>query len=267
MVMYYSYNSKMYTSMLRQFAYLLFTIIFFANCHAPKNTTSTLTKTEKEIVQKNTVTLLQTGIDFTAAGDNPTTWNVKINFEDSIYFSATDGNKFTVAVNKSKMVKNADGIVINSELKNAKIEINIYNEYCNTKDKTQKVTVTYLTKTYTGCGSYLKHPMLHNKWTLYKLRNKFVEDYVITPTLTIDMDKNKITGNDGCNNLKTTIKIEGDKIFFEKIIFTNNTCVTNEFTTILQNTVSGKIANYYFKNDMLYLYLEDDSLLAFKKSN
>jgi META domain len=254
--MFYTYNSKMIQIMLRKFAYLLITIIFFANCHAPKNTANTLTKTEKEIVQKNNVTLLQTGIDFTAAGNNPSVWDLKINFEDSIYFSAKDGNKFTIAVNKSKMVKNADGITINSELKKEKITIFIAAEYCSKKENIRKVTISYLSKTYTGCGAYLKNPILQNKWTLYKLRNKFVEEYAVIPTLTIDLDKNKITGNDGCNNFKSTIKIEGDKIF----------CTVNEFTTILKNNVSSKIASYYFKNDILYLYLEDDSLLAFKKS-
>ena len=106
-----------------------------------------------------------------------------------------------------------------------------------------------------------------NKWTLYKYRNKFVDDLPNIPTLILKLDNVKMIWNDGCSTTKSKIKVEGEKIFFSEISPSKNYCLDNEITTIFKNNINQGVATYYFKNDMLYLYLVDDSLLVFKKSN
>jgi uncharacterized membrane protein len=253
--------------MLHSRYFLLFVIICFANCDGYVHKSITQEKKARQEGLKSNSILLLSGIDFTAMGNNPIAWDLKINFEDSIYFTAQDGNKFTIAANKSKIQKKENEIRINTELKSDSIEIIIEKAYCSDKQKSQKTTVQYRTKTYTGCGLYLQNAQLQNKWILYKFRNKFVDELVFVPTLLLELDNNKMIWNDACITLKSKIKIEGEKIFFKEITQQNKDCSDTEITKVFTNNISQGIATYYFKNDMLYLYLVDDSLLIFKKSN
>lgn len=248
--------------------FLLFLVIIcFANCDGYVHKSITQEKKTRQEGLKNTSTFLQNGIDFTAMGNNPATWELKINFEDSIYFKAQDGNKFTIAANKSKIQRTENEIKINAVLKSDSIAIIIEKAYCSNKQKSQKTIVQYQTKTYTGCGLYLQNTQLQNKWILYKFRNKFVDDLVFVPKLLLELDNNKMIWNDACITLKSKIKIEGEKIFFKEITQLNKDCSDTEITKVFTNNISQGLATYYFKNDMLYLYLADDSLLIFKKSN
>ena len=83
----------------------------------------------------------------------------------------------------------------------------------------------------------------------------------------IDIQKGIISGHDGCNNFGGRITIEGNRISFGNLYQTKVYCEKNNvaFEKIIQENVSGKVASYYFKEDKLYLYLLDDSLLVFKK--
>ncbi len=248
--------------------YLLFVItIFIVSCGGYKNKSIKQEKKDKEIGLKSNSTLLQNGIDFTAWGMYAQAWEVKINFEDSIYFSSLDENKFTIATNKSKVTNKENELIINASLKLDSIKIVISKTYCSSKEKTQKVQIEYKKETYTGCGLYLQNMQLQNKWMLYKFRNEFVDHLKFVPTLILDLDNNKMEWKDGCNNIKSKIKVEGEKLFFNEIKQTTLSCTDTEITKVLMNNIRSGVATYYFKNDILYLYLLDDSVLMFKKSN
>ena len=246
---------------------ILISICFLSCTNTQKTNKSITTNIEQQNTEKKNTTLLNAGVDFIANGDSPTTWELTLNYEDSIRFKTNDGIALTFATNKCNRTETPVGIKFYTTIKKETIEINIFTNLCDKKRKTQIVTVQYIGKTYTGCGSYLKNSALNNKWILYKIRGKFVEDYKTTPTLLIDIDKNICKGNDGCNNLNASIIVQGDKIIFNEIKFSKNTCSDNDFTTILKKQMSNQIANYFFKDGKLYLYLIDDSLLAFKPTN
>ena len=246
---------------------ILISICFLSCTNSRKANKSFTTNIKQQNIEKKNTALLNTGVDFIANGDAPTTWKLSLNYEDSIRFKTNDGIALTFATNKCNRTETPVGIKFYTTLKNETIEINIFTKLCDEKKKIQIVTIQYLAKTYTGCGSYLKNTALNNKWILYKLRGKFVEDYKTTPTLVIDIDKNTCKGNDGCNNINTSIIVQGDKIIFNEIKFIKNTCADNDFTTILKKQMSNQIANYFFKDGKLYLYLIDDSLLSFKPTN
>ena len=248
-----------------KFLYYLLTLICFTNCSSSKNTTSKTSSNKTE--NKNNLAQLNSGIDFTANGNLPTSWNISINYEDSIRFKTNDGKTLTFATNKCNRTETEIGIKLYTKIKNETLAINIFKTYCNSNKKSLNVTIEYLNETYTGCGTYIKNPALNNKWILYKLRNNFVDNYNIIPTLNIDLNKNKITGSDGCNKINATIFIEGDKIIFNEIKLTKGNCPDTEFTSLLQYQMSKNVATYILKNNMLYIYLIDDSLLIFKQTN
>ena len=251
-----------------KYIFSIFISIIFLSCNNSQKTTKSIsTNIEQQNIEKKNTTLLNAGVDFTASGDSPTNWELTLNYEDSIRFKTNNGIALTFATNKCNRTETPVGIKFYTTIKGETIEINIFTKLCDDKRKTQIVTIQFVTKTYTGCGSYLKNLALNNKWILYKIRGKFVDDYKTTPTLLIDIDKNICKGNDGCNNINTNIIVQGDKIIFNEIKFSKKTCADNDFTTVLKKQMSKQIANYFFKDGKLYFYLIDDSLLVFKPTN
>lgn len=49
-------------------------------------------------------------------------------------------------------------------------------------------------------------PLMNGDWILAQLNNAPLNRMVVLPTMSIDLSKNLISGNTGCNNYSTTIK-------------------------------------------------------------
>ena len=250
--------------MAKKYLYFILILTCFTNCGGTKNAAKNPTINKTEIESKNYVTQLNKGIDFTAQGNEPTIWSLAINFDDSIYIKTEDGISLTFATNNCKRMDSETSILLSTQIKKVTLAINIFKENCTTQ--AQKTTLEYNNKTYTGCGAYLKNPALNNNWILYKIRNKFTDNYKPVPNMVINIDKNNFYGSDGINAYTGKIDVQGDKIFYKDLQFSKSKTGENEFTIMLKYQLNKNIASYYFKNDMLYLYLIDDSLLVFKKS-
>jgi heat shock protein HslJ len=96
--------------------------------------------------------------------------------------------------------------------------------------------------------------LLHSKLSLDK-----------KPTLKLDFESNKISGNAGCNDYGANMTISENEIKFSKFIATKMYCgnmkIEKEFLKKLSN-----VDHYIVKEDNLFLYDKGDVLLITCKS-
>ena len=90
-------------------------------------------------------------------------------------------------------------------------------------------------------------------------------EYNRIPVFELNIEKKRLTGNDGCNIIGGNIEVQGSRIKFGNIVSTKMGCDKKSIENIISNLINNNIASYYFKEGKLYLYLIDDSLLIFKK--
>lgn len=216
-------------------------------------------------------TMLQNGIDFFAQGSQPTNWQLTINYDDTVRFSADDGLALKFAYNQLKKEFLPEKTVYTVQLKAGKVVINILDKICTVPTMREvfkkEVNINFNGIVYTGCGKFLGDDNLNNKWVLEKIGNAAINlnEYSKVPSFQFNILEGKLSGNDGCNNIGGTIEVQGKRIQFSSLFSTRMACNKKSIDKIIADQISGKMVSYYFKDNKLYLYLLDDSLLVFKK--
>ncbi len=227
--------------------------------------------TQTSIAQEASA-MQKTGIDFFAEGNDPAIWNLKMSYDDTVKFVAADGLAIKFAFNQLKKDINTERSVFSTTLKSSNISIAVYNKECTIAAQKEvfkkEVTFSFNSITYRGCGKFLANDKLNGKWMLEKIAGTNInpKDYTRTPYFVIDLLKEKISGNDGCNNVDGTIEVQGKRIQFSNIKSTKMACNNKSIANIISQKISNQLVDYYFKEGKLYLYLPDDSLLVFVKS-
>ena len=259
----------------------------FAACSNTKNATgSSKPSTTEELNAANAAKqLMQAGNDFYANGNSPVNWSMQIDFENKVSFTSDDGLALSFPANILKqnygMAKGSDGIsrpanteviIYSGRISAGDISIAMEDGTCTVptirKVFQKSVTVTINQKVYSGCGSYLSDEKLEGKWNLEKIGTTPITaaDYNRVPTFTFDLAKKRISGNDGCNSLGSSIDVQGSKIKFSGMLSTKMACLKGKnIESIINTSISNKVADYYFKEGRLYLYLIDDTLLVFTR--
>jgi heat shock protein HslJ len=215
--------------------------------------------------------LFETGVDFFAEGNLPTNWNLKINYDDTIRFSADDGLALKFASNQTKKNIKKDTSIFNITLKAGEVSIVILNKNCfaNSKSETytKQVSFNFNSKMYSGCGNFLYDNKLNGNWTLEKIGADFinVSEYNTIPIFILDITKGNLSGNDGCNIINGKIEAQGNRIKFYETWSTKKGCTKKNIENIINQQINNNLVDYYFKEGKLFLYLSDDSLLIFKK--
>ncbi len=215
--------------------------------------------------------MLQQGIDFFGEGNVPVKWKLRMNYDDTVGFSAEDGLSLKTAYNQLKKEITTGRSIFSGKITGGEITITVTEKGCSLPgDKEaykKQVSVTFNTRSYTGCGKFLGDVMLSNKWLLEKIGNTPINpaEYNRVPVFELDITKGRITGNDGCNSLSGQMEVQGNRIKFSPIAVTEMACEKKNIGNILGAQISGKLVDYYFKDGKLVLYLPDDSLLTFKK--
>jgi uncharacterized membrane protein len=251
-----------------------FLIFFLFSCNSTKKSQYApriITNTPSIQLKQNNV-MQQNGVDFFAEGNEPALWKMEMNLDDSVKFSSTDGLFIVSAYNQLSLDDQIDKKVFTKKNKNDEIQIVLNNKKCTLENYsntyTKQVEFKFNNIVYKGCGNYLSNPLLENEWQLYQIEGKYVDEkFTTVPLMKINLKKGSFTGNDGCAPINGNIEVQGDRINFGQIAMSNNSCNTNNIKTILQEKVSDRLVNYYFKDGYLFLYLIDDSLLKFKKAN
>lgn len=255
-------------------------ILFFSlicvsvhSCKSPRHTVagqgSSSANETKEL--QDIKVMQEKGVELFAQGSTPVNWNLQMNFDDTIRFYADDGLSLKCAYNRLKKDINADRSIFSATIQGGNLAILIEAKDCSLPSKKEiyrkKVTVTFNTSTYSGCGKFLADDLLSNKWLLEKIGDKLINsaEYNRVPVFQIDIAQGRITGNDGCNSISGKIEVQGNRIKFYPIAQTEIGCMKKNISKIISEQISDNLVDYYFKNGKLYLYLPDDSLLIFKK--
>ena len=213
----------------------------------------------------------QTGIDFFATGSQPSIWQLSINIDDTIRFTADDGLALKFAYNQLKKDINTEKRILTVALKAGKVKIEITEKICTVTTIREvfkkEVSVVFNDLTYTGCGKFLADVNLNGKWLLEKIGYTPIvtSEYNKVPEINIDIIEGTVFGNDGCNNIKGKVEVQGKRIQFFQIAGTKMGCNKKSIEKIIAAHVNNQIVSYYFKEGKLHLYLPDDSLLIFKK--
>jgi heat shock protein HslJ len=215
--------------------------------------------------------MLQNGIDFFAEGNTPANWNLKMDYDDTVRFNADDGLILKVAFNQLKKDISKERTIFTRTTKNGDINITVLNKDCsllNAKEIFKKeTTVQFNSIIYSGCGKFLADNLLNNKWIVERLGNIVVDtkEYNAIPFFQFDVNKNSVSGNDGCNNFGAAIEIQGSRIKFEQFVQTKMECNKKSIATLIAEKLNTNLASYYFKDGKLYLYLIDDSIIVLRK--
>lgn len=228
---------------------------------------------QRAILQADSIIQKQKkGIDFLATGSNPVPWSLEVDFDKMAYFSASDGTKLGILASFKDRVLSPELEIYRTQTDQGLLEIKIRNVQCtntsnaSTSNKTAEVTINQTR--YTGCGNYLYDHRLNDVWELEQVNNIVQQpgDYSRgLPVIEFNLQTNIMNGNDGCNNMRSSIEVKGKRIKFAPIIFTRIACKNVTMTKIADDFLSDKLVDYYFENNKLVFYLSDDSRIIFRR--
>ena len=254
----------------RYFTVILMISLF--GCNNTKNIPSNKSTQQQKVQTKELNILQQSGVDFLADGNVPTNWNLSINLDDTVRFSAEDGLALKFAYNQLRKNETDSKKIYTVALKSGNVMIEVTDKICTvtTIRETYKkeVTVKFNNTTYSGCGKFLADLNLNGKWLLEKIGFTpiVVAEYNKIPELNINIAEGTVSGNDGCNGIRGNIEVQGKRIQFSQLAGTKMACNKKSIGKIIAAQMNGQLVSYYFKDGKLHLYLPDDSLLIFKKS-
>ena len=259
---------------MKKIVVLFYLGVFALACNSSKNTATPKIESAETAVSSNlqqTKIMLLNGVDFSAQGSQPVNWQLTINYDDTVRFNAEDGLALKFAYNQLKKEFLSDKTIYSVKLKAGNVEISILDKICTVPTIRavfkKEVTVKFNSIIYYGCGNFLADDNLNNKWILEKIGNTILDakDYNKIPSIQFNLEQDKVTGNDGCNSIGGKIEVQGKRIKFSNIASTRMACNKRSIERIFAEQISGKIVSYYFKDNKLYLYLPDDSLMVFTK--
>ena len=265
-------HRMVYKTMIKVLVILISFIFSFSACKTGSKTSmKKIIATQRSIMPADSIIQKQKrGIDLVATGNVPVTWSLDIDFDEMVYFRATDGNVLNVLPSFNKKEITTETEMYSTQTDAGELIIHIFNSPCSGTGEqfSKKVEVKLKNTTYTGCGKYLYDRQLNDIWILEMLNNATQVPAAFSkglPYLEFNLLTNKMTGSDGCNNISSAIEIKGNRIKFSPLISTKMACNNNKVEKIFSEMLSNKLVDYYMENNKLVLYLQDDSKMIFKR--
>ncbi len=252
-----------------KFFFVLIIFSFFS-CNSSHDSLISRNKNFKVLdsTKKVTINLQEQNVTFIGTGHTPVNWNLQMSFDDTVRFEAEENN-IKIAFNRFEKNKVENNILYTC--KNFNIEILVSEKKCALSNEKNKVSTTVKFKNifYEGCGFFLQDTKLEEKWILDMIGSEkvIISEYKKVPFIEISLTNKKVVGNNGCANFIANIQVEGKRIHFDAVTSNSKKCKSKSIESIVKNLISNHFVDYYFKESKLYLYLEDDSILIFKKDS
>ena len=208
------------------------------------------------------------GIDFYGEGDEPVSWTLEMDLESGFTFKPSGSQQLIAGPVPVTRLSNPDADSYLSKTDSGVMKVVVYDHLCSSNKKSRKVEVTINNKRYTGCGKYLYDYQLNNIWVLQYIDNKEPgqSDYKKLPRLQFDLAKNTMIGYDGCNNITSSISVNGNHIKFNAFTGSKPGCSNNESAKLFATMLSDHTVDYNIENGRLIIYLINDSKLTFTKA-
>lgn len=167
------------------------------------------------------------GIDFIGTGTEPF-WGLELDFDKAFRFVPVSGDSLNTPP-VFGLEKNGT-LIYDAKTEAGQLIVQIKKEPCSDgmSDREYQYSVVAIVngEEYKGCGTLLAGS-LGSYWTLQTLNGTEPDGKMFLrglPTLQIDAAGGKYSGNDGCNILRGTLKIEGSKIKINPGMSTRMAC-------------------------------------------
>ena len=121
---------------------------------------------------------------------------------------------------------------------------------------------------FNGHGDFVPDPELSGNWIITKVDSLFVDPKLFDnqqPRLSIDLYKQKLSGNDGCNSFHGKVKFKVDKLILGHTAATLMACPNMDISQKIMNTIGGKSLTYTIKDDLI-LYNADQKTMVLKRA-
>lgn len=201
------------------------------------------------------------GIEFYARGNDPIAWSLTMDLEGEFSFIAP-GNNLSLIAKTGKETN--EGIEYLLTDVTGTMMIRMLKATCE-DGKSKQIFVTVNQKIYKGCGQALYDKNLEGPWQLLKIKNKSQDNAQYKngiPEIVFQTSNTTLKIFTGCEQTEVTYQISGNKLTIPSV--PGGKC-TNDFIQILNSKFYGYISTYYIKENLLFIYLIDDSIITFKK--
>jgi heat shock protein HslJ len=109
---------------------------------------------------------------------------------------------------------------------------------------------------------------IYDIWVLESINNKVPDSNFFsygTPYFDFNPDKKTISGHTGCNGLNGKLKVQGEKLIFDSLVITKQTCKNKDFEKKLVNGFKSGRTTYKILNGNLHLNVGPGTDLIFRK--
>ena len=111
-------------------------------------------------------------------------------------------------------------------------------------------------------------PTIYDIWVLDSINNKAPDPNFFshgTPYFDFNLDKKTMSGHTGCNGINAKLKVEGEKLIFDSLVVTNQSCKNKDFEKKLVNGFKSGKTTYKLINDNLHLNVGSNTNLILRK--
>ena len=111
-------------------------------------------------------------------------------------------------------------------------------------------------------------PTIYDIWVLDSVNNKAPDSNFFshgTPYFDFNEEKKTVNGHTGCNGLTGKLKVQGDKLIFDSLVVTAQTCKNKDFEKKLVNGFKSGRTTYKISNGNLHLNVSAGTNLIFRR--
>ena len=111
-------------------------------------------------------------------------------------------------------------------------------------------------------------PTIYDIWVLDSINNAAPDSNFFshgTPYFDFNLAKKTVTGHTGCNGLTGKLNVQGEKLIFDSLVVTTQTCKNKDFEKKLVNGFKSGRTTYKILNGNLYLNVGAGTNLIFRR--
>ena len=109
---------------------------------------------------------------------------------------------------------------------------------------------------------------IYDIWVLDSINNKVPDSNFFsygTPYFDFNLDKKTISGHTGCNGINGKLRVQGEKLIFDSLVVTTQTCKNKDFEKKLVNGFKSGKTTYIILNGNLHLNVGSGTKLIFRR--
>ena len=111
-------------------------------------------------------------------------------------------------------------------------------------------------------------PTIHDIWVLDSINNKVPDSNFFsygTPYFDFNLDKKTMSGHTGCNGINGKLKVQGEKLIFDSLVVTTQTCKSKDFEKKVVNGFKSGRTTYKLLNGNLHLNVGSGTTLILRR--